>query len=53
YISPGDMRRLGLIGVIAVLAVLIFKLVLPEMDCTLQSSCEQIVLGSYSTNSTT
>ena len=29
YISPGDMRRLGLIGVIAVLAVLIFKLVLP------------------------
>ncbi|GAH24805.1 unnamed protein product, partial [marine sediment metagenome] len=30
YISPGDMRRLGLIGVIAVLAVLIFKLVLPS-----------------------
>jgi len=29
YISPGDIRRLGLIGVIAVLAVLIFKLVLP------------------------
>ena len=29
YISPGDMRRLGLVGVIAVLAVLIFKLVLP------------------------
>jgi uncharacterized membrane protein len=30
YISPSDMRRLGLIGVIAVLAVLIFKLVLPS-----------------------
>jgi tetratricopeptide (TPR) repeat protein len=29
YIGPGDMRRLGLIGVIAVLAALIFKLVLP------------------------
>ena len=29
YIRPGDIRRLGLIGVIAVLAVLIFKLVLP------------------------
>jgi tetratricopeptide (TPR) repeat protein len=29
YISPGDMRRLGLFGVIAVLAALIFKLVLP------------------------
>jgi tetratricopeptide (TPR) repeat protein len=29
YINPGDMRRLGLIGVIAVLAALIFKLVLP------------------------
>ena len=29
YIRPGDVRRLGLIGVIAVLAVLIFKLVLP------------------------
>jgi uncharacterized membrane protein len=30
YISTGDIRRLGLIGVIAVLAVLIFKLVLPN-----------------------
>jgi len=30
YISPGDMRRLGLIGIIAVLAALIFKLVLPS-----------------------
>jgi tetratricopeptide (TPR) repeat protein len=29
YISPGDIRRLGLIGIIAVLAVLIFKLFLP------------------------
>ena len=29
YINPGDMRRLGLLGVIAVLAALIFKLVLP------------------------
>jgi tetratricopeptide (TPR) repeat protein len=29
YISPGYIRRLGLVGVIAVLAVLIFKLVLP------------------------
>ncbi|MGD8383678.1 MAG: tetratricopeptide repeat protein [Syntrophobacterales bacterium] len=29
YIDPGDMRRLGLMGIIAVLAVLIFKLVLP------------------------
>lgn len=29
YISPDDMRRLGLIGVIAVLAALCFKLVLP------------------------
>jgi tetratricopeptide (TPR) repeat protein len=29
YINPGDMRWLGLIGVIAVLAALIFKLVLP------------------------
>ena len=29
YISPGGIRRLGLVGVIAVLAVLIFKLVLP------------------------
>ena len=29
YVNPGDMRRLGLLGVIAVLAALIFKLVLP------------------------
>ena len=29
YINPGDMRRLGLLGLIAVLAALIFKLVLP------------------------
>ena len=29
YINPGDMRRLGLMGIIAVLAALIFKLVMP------------------------
>jgi hypothetical protein len=29
YISLVDIRRLGLVGVMAVLAVLIFKLVLP------------------------